>query len=231
MRKRPMNGLVQSVVCTAVFAVVFGLIVTCGGNNSVAPPPPGGGGGGGGTPQSQVIARIVSTLKPSINIFPAQASTQKPVLASMALFQTGTTPASQLQQSFQANCDLTGVNAPPNVLIPLLQPVDRGVPSCASTGVQFDPQPQSNQGTPMFFAGTLSSLVATAFTQGGATVRCSDITTTAAVQDQQLVQAYYNVSTNAIVLAAGGTALSFNCVLPVPAGDSITQLAVQWGKI
>lgn len=230
MRKRPVNGLVQSVVCTAVFAVVFGLIVTCGGNNPVTPPPPGGG-GGGGTPQSQPIARIVNAFKASMNIFPAQASTQKPVLASLAMFQTGTTTASQLQQSFQANCDLTGVTAPPNVLIPLLQPIDRAVPSCSSTGVQFFPQPQSNAGTPMFFAGTLSSLVATAFTQGGATIRCSDITTTAAVQDQQLVQAYYNVSTNAIVLAAGGTALSFNCVLPVPAGDSITQLTVQWGKI
>lgn len=80
---------------------------------------------------------------------------------------------------------------------------------------QVSGQTLTNPGVPMFLAGTLTMLVATGVTVSGVQIRCSDLTTTAAVNDGDLVQPYLAISTNSIILGIGANQRSFTCNLNV----------------
>jgi hypothetical protein len=69
--------LIESVTCTAAFAIIFGLIVSCGGGRSLSSIIIG---------RNAQIARIVSHLSPTIAAFP-QSSAQSPLI-TMALQAT-----------------------------------------------------------------------------------------------------------------------------------------------
>jgi hypothetical protein len=88
------DRLIESATCTAVFAIVFGLMVSCGGGAPLKTIT--------GRPNATSIARIVSHLAPTTAALPP-SGTQAPMIA--ALFQTSQ-QASQIQQSFQGlSCD------------------------------------------------------------------------------------------------------------------------------
>jgi hypothetical protein len=89
----------------------------------------------------------------------------------------------------------------------------------------------TNPGVPMFLSGTLTSLVVTGVSENGNQIRCSDLTTTAAVNDGDMVQPYLAIATNSVIMGIGTTQLPFTCNLSVPQGDQVNTLVVQFAKI
>lgn len=255
------NRLIESATCTAVFAVVFGLIVSCTGGRSSSPK-----------------AWILSHLPPTTALLP-QATTLAPRIASLGLLQTSQQAASQIQQSFQGSSCFAfpaGVsNTPFKVnwsgatagFVPLevlgdpfiVQPDPTGPNggldlSTICAGV-FDQVgggtsvlgPNSgdcmiaafpcgsgtltNPGTAIYADGTLSTLIVTGLSVAGKQVRCSDLTDTAVVHDSDLVQPYFVIGTNSVVLAVGTTQLPLTCQLTIDPGDEASSISVQWAKI
>lgn len=76
-------------------------------------------------------------------------------------------------------------------------------------------QTLTNPGVPMFLALTLTTLVATGVTVNGVQIRYSDFTKTAALNDGDLVQPYWAISTNSIRLGIGANQRTFTCNLNV----------------
>jgi hypothetical protein len=262
MSPTPKESLIKSVTCTAVFAIVFGLIVSCG---------------GGGSPLNSITGTatsmgwILSHLSPTTAALP-KSSAQVPLVAMGMAFQSSQQQASQIQQSFQAlSCDAfsfspgTKVNShgattglipmqvlgdpwiinpnphapggfyPSNVcygvfaqlgggtsLVPPLQP--NGAPNPGAGTL-------TNPGTAIYADGTLSTLIVTGISTAGNQIRCSDLTDTAAVHDSDLVQPYFVIDTNSVVLAIGGTQLPLTCQLNIASGDQVGSISVQWAKI
>ena len=89
----------------------------------------------------------------------------------------------------------------------------------------------TNPGTAIYADGTLSTLIVTGITVAGKQIRCSDLTDTASVHDSDLVQPYFVIDTNSVVLAVGSTQLPLTCQLNVAAGDQAGSISVQWAKI
>src|SRR5262245_20823429 len=90
------DRLIESATCTAVFAILFGLMVSCGGGGSLLKTITGPN-------ATSSIARIVSQLSPTTAALPP-SGTQAPLIAG--LFQTSQQQGSQIQQSFQGlSCD------------------------------------------------------------------------------------------------------------------------------
>jgi hypothetical protein len=83
----------------------------------------------------------------------------------------------------------------------------------------------------MFLAGTLTRLVATGVTVNGVQIRCSDLTTTAAINHGDLVPPYLAISTNSIILGIGANQPPFMGNLNVAQGDPVSNLVVQFAKI
>jgi len=249
--------LIESVTCTAVFAIVYGLIVSCG---------------GGGSPLNSIThgsssaARILSHLSTTTAALP-RSSTQAPLLAG--LFQTSQPQASQIQQSFEGlSCDAfipgTRVNwsgattgfipiqvlGDPWIILPdsgtpggfNFYPVCYGVfaqlgggtsllPSIGPTGAPgVGSGTLTNPGTTIYADGTLSTLIVTGISVAGKQIRCSDLTHTAGVHDSDLVQPYFVIDTNSVVLAVGGTQLPLTCQLNIDQGDQAGSISVQWAK-
>jgi hypothetical protein len=234
----PKNDFFQSIVCTAVFASVFGIVVACG---------------PGYTRVNTGLIRLVSHTIPNMVGMPSALDSNKPFMA--AFIQVAPQP-SQIQQSFQGYCgaDTQGVGAVPvnysgatTGFIPLLVPLDAviqiplkstqenvcgGVFSQIGGGLDvLSGGTLTNPGTPMYLDGTLSTLVVTGRTINGSTIRCSDLKTTVQVHDQDLVQPYFVIDNNSVVLAIGTNQLPFACNLGVPTGDQASFISVQWAKI
>ncbi len=89
----------------------------------------------------------------------------------------------------------------------------------------------TNPGVQIYTDGTLSTLIVTGVSVNGKQIRCSDLTDTAIVHDSDLVQPYFVIDTNSVVLAIGSTRLSLTCHLNIDAGDQVGSVAVQWAKI
>lgn len=88
------HTLIESATCTALFAIVFGLIVSCGGGRSLLNLI---------THASSSGVRILSRLSPTTASIP-QSGTQAPLIAAMAFQSSQQT--STIQQSFQGlSCD------------------------------------------------------------------------------------------------------------------------------
>jgi hypothetical protein len=227
------SSLVQSVVCTAVFATIFSLIVACGGGKSIQAIT--------GSSSSSMI-RLFNHTRTAMVSVPAGLSGKQPFMASF--FQA--TQGSQLQQSFDGQGPCLPSAMPSTGYIPfyLYMANDiggafgQGSSACAGVfsqiggGVdQISGQTLVNPGLPMFLSGTLTTLVATGVTVKGNQIRCSDLTTTAPVNDGDMVQPYFVIATNSVILGVGTTQLPFTCNLNVPLGDQVLKLAVQFAKI
>lgn len=163
------------------------------------------------------------------------------------LFQTQ--PASQLQQSFQGTCPFSDYYPlPSSGYIPFELPDENliggfytgatGNDPCSGVFAQIGGGVDQvsgltlvNPGTPMIFGGTLTTLVATGITNNGNYVRCTDVTTTASVNDGDKVEAYFAPATNSVILGVGTTQLPFVCNLTISPGDQIRYASVQFAKI
>jgi hypothetical protein len=235
--------LVESVTCTAVFAVVFGLIVACGGSGSPL---------NRITHGSSSTGRILSHLSPTTAALPQ--SSQAPLIA-MA-FQSSTQPAAQIQQSFQGlSCgafepgSTVNWSAATTGFIPIevlgdpfilggvggpQQTACGGVFAQLGGGTNLVPQrggTLTNPGVQIYTDGTLSTLIVTGISANGQQIRCSDLTDTAPVQDAALVQPYFVIDSNSVVLAVGSTQLPLTCQLNIASGDQAGSISVQWAKI
>jgi hypothetical protein len=157
-----------------------------------------------------------------------------------------TQQGSQLQQSFEGQGPCLAGAMPSSGFIPIWLYTENGIGgpfgkgSLACQGVfsqigggvdQISGNTLTNPGLPMFLSGTLTTLVATGVTANGNQIRCSDLATTAAVNDGDLVQPYFVIATNSVILGIGTTQLPFNCTLNVPPGDQVATLVVQFAKI
>jgi hypothetical protein len=249
------NRLIELATCTAVFAIVFGLIVSCT--------------GGGSSPLNRITggARILSHLSSATAAFPASGA-HAPLIA--AAYLTTQQQASDIQQSFQGlSCDSfipgTKVNSsgantgfiPIQVLGDpwIIDPDSRSpwgfypYPVCEGVFAQIGggtslipplppPAPPvvgsgtlTNPGTAIYADGTLSTLIVSGISVAGKQIRCSDLTHTAAVHDSDLVQPYFVIDTNSVVLGVGSTPLPLTCQLNIDPGDEAGSIAVQWAKI
>ena len=204
------------------------------------------------------LVRLVSHSIPNMISFPGNLNSKQPILAGF--FQTTPQTPTQLQQSFQGYCGSgTGAqqavqfNTPLNVsgaktgFIPIQVPLEPIIPVplqktqvgvCGSVfpGVGGGVDSVSggtltNPGTPVYLDGTLSTLVVTGFTVNNVLMRCSDLTTKVQVHDQDLVQPYFVIDSNSVVLAIGTNQLPFTCNLNIPTGDQASYISVQWAKI
>jgi len=233
--------LVESVTCTAVFAIVFGLIASCGGGGFVLNLITRG---------SSSTARILSHLSPTTAALPQ--SSQVPLIA-MA-FQSTQQQAAQIQQSFQGlSCGafqpgstvnfsgattgfipievlgdpfiLGGVGNEQSICGGVFAQLGGGTNLSAAGGTLTNP------GVQIFTNGTLSTLIVTGISVNGKQIRCSDLTDTAPVQDADLVQPYFVIDSNSVVLAVGSTQLPLTCQLNIASGDQAGSISVQWAKI
>ena len=89
----------------------------------------------------------------------------------------------------------------------------------------------TNPGTAIYADGTLSTLIVTGYSVAGKQIRCSDLAHTAVVHDSDLVQPYFVIDTNSVVLAVGSTQLPLTCQLNIGSGDQAGSISVQWAKI
>jgi len=234
--KRFKENLIHSIVCTTIFAIVLGIVVSCGGGGSSLRQIVG----------SNALIRLFVDPTPAMTIIPRGISSS-PMVAGF--FQTSS--GSQLQQSFTEDGPCNYGNGS-NPIIPTsgyipFQGNNTGTfmlngktvaLACEGVEAQIGGPDQITGGTlsspggyPVYFSGTLTTLVATGMTAGGATIHCSDLTTTVSVQDGQAVEAYYAAATVSVVLAIGTNQLPFTCNLNIPAGDQIKYIQAQWAKI
>lgn len=238
------NDLRGSAVCTAIFAAVFGLIVSCNNGKPTIL-----------TRNTTGLVRLVSHITPVMTGLPSNLNSTQPFMA--ALFQAQP-QASQIQQSFQGGgvcgngASSTGALVNPSGattgFIPFQVPIEpdihtqsvstpfllacQGVFSQIGGGVDtISGGTLANPGTPVYSDGTLSTLIVTGISANGNIIRCSDLTTTYAVKDQQLVQPYFVIASNSVILGIGTTQLPFTCNLSIPQGDQAGVLIVQWAKI
>lgn len=233
--------LIESATCTAVFAVVFGLIVSCTGGaplNIIK------------GPNARSMGRILSHLSPTTAALP-QSGTQAPLIA--ALFQTSQQSAAQIQQSFQGlSCgafqpgSIVNFTSATTGFIPIEvlgdpfilggvggeQTICGGVFAQPGGGTNLTQNggTLTNPGVPIFTDGTLSTLIVTGTSVAGKQIRCSDLADTAVVHDSDLVQPYFVIDTNSVVLAVGATQLPLTCQLTLDPGDAAGSISVQWAK-
>ena len=241
------HELLRSGVRSGVFAAIFGLMVACSNTSNTITSPTNIGG----------LIRLVSHTTPNMIGLPANLNGNQPIVAS--LFQVMPQSA-KIQQSFQGYCgdDIGGTAATAvnysgaaTGFIPLRVPLDAMItvpPKGTQPGTQLNVcggvfsqigggvdtlsgGTLMNPGTPIYLDGTLTTLVVTGRTLNGTTVRCSDLSTTVPVHDQDLVQPYFVIDNNSVVLATGTNQLPFTCNLNVSAGDKVSFISVQWAKI
>lgn len=239
------DDLRRSAVCTAVFAAVIGLVVAC--SKSSNPTTIMGNVGG--------LIRLVSHITPNMVGLPNNLNSNQPFMATF--FQVAPQQTSQIQQSFQgggvcgnpvtATGAVVNFNGATTGFIPLEVPLEADIvdihnvplnPACAGVFSQIGGGVDTvsggtltNPGTPIYLDGTLSTLVVTGRSVNGTLIRCSDLMTTFSVKDQQLVQPYFVIDNNSVVLGIGTTQLPFTCNLNIPTGDQAAVITVQWAKI
>jgi hypothetical protein len=88
-----------------------------------------------------------------------------------------------------------------------------------------------NPGVPIYTDGTLTALIVTGISVAGQQIHCSDLTDTAVVHDSDLVQPYFVIDTNSVVLAVGSSQLPLTGQLNIASGDQAGSVSVQWAKI
>jgi len=247
MDKTQRYELVRTGVRSAVFAAVFGFIIACSNNSTTTPLVQ--------TPPAQTVIRLVSHLNPTMFGVPSNLGSGQPILATM--FQVSA-QSSQLQQSFQgggvcgnrasATGQIVNSSGAKTGFIPLQVPVEPDIHNpqdpanpfplaCSgvfsqigggvdtvSSGTLTDP------GTPMYLNRTLYTLVVAGKSLKGSVIRCSDLATTVSVKDQDLVQPYFVIDNNSVILGIGTTQLRFTCSLNIPGGDQAGVISVQWAK-
>lgn len=221
--KTKKNHLIESAVCTAIATTVLAIAVACGGGNmsTIMNPNPGGSGN---------VARAATHPSGHSAVY---APVSKAGAFIAAFFQspspTPTPVPSQLPESFEGTCDLTGV--PSSVLSQgfVILNVASGQPCGPQVGVVEN---ISNlPGAPVAFAGTITLLKVNVITVAGQRLRCIVTNGDAPVNDNDGVQPYYNVTTNTAVLGVGTNQLPVSCVVPVPAGDQAEKITIDWSKI
>jgi hypothetical protein len=226
------DSLVQSILCTAVFATVFAVIVSCGGGNPLQ-----------SFTGSNRIVRLVNNTSPINVAVPGKLNGAEPLMAGLLQTQPQT---SALQQSFNGQGPCLTVPMPTSGYIPIWLYMENGIGGpfgkgslvCGGVFAQIgggvdliSGKTLTNPGVAMFLDGTLTTLVATGVTVNGNQVRCNDVSTTVAVHDGDLVQPYFSIASNSVILGIGTNQLPFTCSLSVPQGDQVSALVVQFAKI
>jgi hypothetical protein len=224
MKLTAKQHLIHSAVCTAVFALIFGLVSACGGGASIttitSPTPPPG------TPGSATVARVSTYPAGHSSIYPKGSGA---FLAGF-FFQSAPAP-SQLPESFEGTCDVTGVSPATLAIGFTLLSVANGVQCSGGTGsVVSAVGGLANVGIPVALSGTITVLKVSVITQNNQKLRCLVLNGNAPVNDNDQIQPYYNFNTNTAVLGVGTTTLPVSCQVPVAAGDQAAKVSMVWSK-
>ncbi len=251
MTPRLKSPLLECVAGTSVFAAILGIILSCGGTGTVLSPATG-------TRDNISVLTILSHLSPGTTALPSQLSQGVPLVA-MAFQGTQPYQQVQIQQSFQGlSCDafepgskVNQSNAragfiPIQVLSdPFIMLSNQTVPGsfnelpiCAGVFSQVGGGRDlvsggtlTSPGTPVFGDGTLSTLIVTGRSVEGQQIGCSDLQNTAPVHGSDLIQPYFVIENNSVVLAMGSSQLSLHCQLNIATGDQAGSLSVNWVKM
>jgi len=211
--------IIESAVCTAVALTILSIATACGSGSGITSLIPGA---------KAALARISNHPKSHGSIQPKTAS--GPSLAAF-VFQTGAANPSQLPESFEGTCDLTGIPAGSVTGFVILN-VPNGIACGNGGGIEATGNVGGVNGTgiPIAFDGTITVLKVSVLTQGNQHLRCLVTNGTAAVSDNDPVQPYYNIDTNTAVLGIGTNQLPISCQVPVPSGDPAQKITVEWSK-
>ncbi len=231
---------VRDLVTSVVSSTIILSLIACGGGHMGLPNIPG-------LPSVARFVRVHSSLA-GAHVYPSD-STGKPFEA--ALFQASSPTPSQLQQSFDAGCDFS---TNPN-LAAFLDSTPQGQMMPVSFAGETKPNTLANgtlcnsitdssgisgltaafPGKETFFDGTLTSLVVTGKTFGGASFECRDITNTLAVTDKSHTRAWFDPNAHTIVVINdNGTTLTqapFVCGGIGTHGDQPITFEIQFAKI
>src|SRR5262249_28395760 len=242
--------ILQSLLCSSCFAALFAWVVSCGTNQMQTTP----------RQPSQTTIRLLSHTSLA-QMALSNLSVKLPLIAMVKLpliamgFQTPQPQTAQIQQSFEGlSCGAfqpgseVNFNRAASGFIPIqvlgdpfIEPTNPSSGerlACGGVFAQVGGGPDlsaagtlTNPGTVIYTDGTLSTLIVTGRSTGGQQIRCRDTTTTVAVHDLDLVQPYFVIQSNSVILAIGTNQLPFNCLLNIPVGDSAGSLAVNWVKM
>lgn len=219
MKSISKKHLIESVVCTVAAVITFSIITACGGSPNPITNIVGAAG--------RVAARLSIHPKAHSSIHPGSGSGGN-FLA--ALFQTAPV-ASQLPESYEGTCDFTGDS--PAVLAGGFATLN--VPNgeqCSPGTVTVSQTLGTDQvGIEVAFAGTITTLKISVVTSTNQRFRCVVLNGNAAVNDNDLIQPYYNFTTNTGVIGDGTTQLPISCQVPIPAGQTAQKLTMEWSKI
>jgi hypothetical protein len=219
--KTSKQHLRESVICTVVFAVIFGMFTACGGNIKTIIPPILSG-------VQHASARLSGFTRAGGSI--GTNRNNGPQIAAM--FATAATP-SVLPESWQAGC--TDLSQNFTHLRYAVMTTENGNP-CGDTGngvlTRDDPTATDlPDGPAVNFDGTLSAVVVTAEVDGVGEVRCTNVTDTASLQDGQHLQPWFDTQTNTVLFTAEHVVLPVTCVLPnVQPGAVIHRVTIKAAK-
>jgi hypothetical protein len=211
--------LIESAVCTAVALTILSIAAACGSGSGITSVIPGA---------KAALARISNHPKSHGSIQPKTAT--GPSLAAL-MFQAGASTPSQLPESFEGTCDLTGVPAGSVTGFVILN-VPNGIPCGNGGGIEAIGSVGgiNGAGIPVAFDGTITVLKVSVVTQANQHLRCIVTNGTGAVSDNDPVQPYYNIDTNTAALGVGTNQLPVSCQVPVTAGDTPQKITVEWSK-
>lgn len=210
----------HDVILTAVFAVIVGAISACGGGSLVNNPLVQGG---------KSLVHLITVPFSGHRIMP---STSGPVEANM--FYYASTP-SQIAQSYDVTCSVfQGLSPTPGSLLPI--PASNSNNLCnqfTDTPIPATDQPSSK---PTFFDGTLTTLVVTGKTVGGARFQCRDVQTQFAISDNSFTQAFLDPFAHSVKIYnqlpnGSANAAPFVCNGIGSDTDPVATIEVQFAKI
>jgi hypothetical protein len=211
----------ESVICTAVFAVIFATITACGGNIKTII-----------TPIVSTVQHASAKLSGFVHAGGAIGANRNNGPQIAAMFATSATP-SVLPESGQAGC--TDLSQNFTKLRYAVMTTENGNPcGDANSGVLTRDDPTATDypdGPAVNFDGTLSAVVVTAQVDGIGEVRCTNVTDTASLQDGQHFQPWYDTATNTVIFTAEHVVLPVSCVLPnVQPGAVIHRVVIKFAK-
>jgi hypothetical protein len=213
------NSLRESVICTAVFALIFSVITACGGGNIIPPII-------SGTQHATAAIRSFTHAGSSIG----GSSTGHASVA--ALFATAPT-ASTLPESWQAGCADLSQNFT-HLRYAILTTENGNLCGEGGNGVLTRDTPTATDypdGPAVNFDGTITALVVTAQVEGIGEVRCNDVTNATAVANDSHLQPWFDTQTNAVLLTSQHVVIANTCTLPnIPAGAVIHKVVIKVAK-
>jgi hypothetical protein len=217
------SRIIESAICTAVALAILCIAASCGGSNPMTSIVGSAG---------KTVARLSSHPKGHASIHPGNSGGGNFL---SAFFQANGPAPSLLPEAYEGTCNFAGITSAELSSGLVLLNVPNGGSECAGTGQALITGGGiggfPNAGIPVALAGTITVLKVSVVTTANQSVKCIVTNGDVPVNDNDLVQPYYNFATNTGILGIGATQLPISCQVPVGAGDSAAKVSIDWSKI